>query len=396
MTFEIRNNIFWTGKIHWELKKFHGEELSTANGSSYNAYLIKGEKNVLIDTVYTPFAEEFIQNLKKEIDLEKLDYIVINHAEPDHSGALPLLMTYAPNAKIYASANGVKSIKGYYHQDWDITPVKTGDKLDLGGRELVFIDNSMIHWPDSMMCYMPSEEILFSNDAFGQHFASIKMYNSNCDKYILIDEAIKYYANIVAPFSKKVAKKIEEIKKMNINISMICPSHGIIWDEEPMQIVDLYEKWANNYAENSVAVIYDSMYGSTRKMAEAIADGIRLAAPEIAVKIMNTSHDEKSDIIAEVFRAKALIAGSSALNNGILTSVSGILDELAGFALQDKKAAAFGSYGWSPANIKTITNKLTEAGFEIIADGIKAQWNPTSEVLDNCREFGKAIAEKLK
>lgn len=395
MALHIKNNIFWVGKIDYELRNFHGEELTTHNGSSYNAYLIKDEKNVLIDSVYYPFAEEFISELEKEIALDKIDYIVVNHAEPDHSGALPMLMERIPNAKIYCSSNGVKSIKGYYHKDWNFNIVKTGDRLPLGSRDLVFIDNTMIHWPDSMMCYLEKDNVLFSNDAFGQHFASDKMFNSKCDQYTLFTEAIKYYANIVAPFSKKVAKKIEEVKALNLPIDYILPSHGIMWDNNPNQIIELYEKWANDYSEDQVTIFYDSMYGSTRKMAEAIAKGISLVKKDTEIKIHNASKSEKSDIIADVFKSKALIAGSSTVNNGILTSVAGILDELIGFALPGKKAAAFGSYGWSPLGTKIINNKLTEAGFEIITEPQKAQWNPDTNAIEACVEYGKKIAEVI-
>jgi anaerobic nitric oxide reductase flavorubredoxin len=395
MAFHIKNDVYWVGKVDYELRSFHGEELTTNNGSSYNAYLIKDEKNVLIDSVYYPFAEEYLNELEKEIDLSKIDYIVVNHAEPDHSGALPMLMNRIPNAEIYCSANGVKSIKGYYHKDWKFNVVKTGDRLSLGSRDLVFIENSMIHWPDSMMCYLEKDNILFSNDAFGQHFASDKMFNSLCDQCTLFNEAVKYYANIVAPFSKKVTKKIEELRAMNLPIDYILPAHGIMWDKNPTQIVDLYHKWANNYVENLVTVFYDSMYSSTRKMAEAIAKGINTVNNKIEVKIHNASKSDKSDIISDIFKSKAIVAGSSTVNNGILTSVAGILDELIGFALTGKKAAAFGSYGWSPLGTKIINNKLAEAGFEIISEPIKVQWNPDSPALESCLEYGKKIAEAI-
>lgn len=395
MSFEIKNNVYWVGKIDWELRKFHGEELSTEHGSSYNAYLIKDEKNVLIDTVYTPFAEEFIDELEKVIELSAIDYIIINHAEPDHSGALPMLMNRIPNAKIICSSNGLKSIKGYYHKDWDMTAMKTGDRLNIGSRELVFVENQMIHWPDSMMCYLTKDNILFSNDAFGQHYANAKMYNSQCDKCVLDFESLKYYANIVAPFSKKVAKKLEDVKAMNLDIDYICPSHGIIWDENPAQIIELYEKWADAYSEDKTVIFYDSMYHSTRKMAEAIAEGISQIRPQMEVRLYNSGKSDKSDIVTEIFSSKLILAGSSTVNNGILTSVAAILDEVSGFGLIGKKASAFGSYGWSPLGIKIINNKLAEAGFEVIGEGMKVMWNPDKEALDNCRAYGRKLAEML-
>lgn len=395
MSFEIKNNVFWVGKIDWDLRKFHGEELSTNNGSSYNSYLIKDEKNVLIDTVYTPFAEEYIDNLKKLIPLESIDYIIINHAEPDHSGALPYLMQQIPNAQIICSNMGLKSIKGYYHKDWNMTAVKTGDKLNIGSRELIFIENQMIHWPDSMMCYLTGDNILFSNDAFGQHYAHKNMYNSKVDDCVLKFESIKYYANIVAPFSKKVIKKLEDINAMNLQIDYICPSHGIIWDENPQQIIDLYDKWSNSYSENQVLIIYDTMYHSTRKMAEAIACGIDGNLDNFSIKLLNTGTSDKSDIITEIFRSKMVIAGSPTINNGISTSLAGILDEITGFALTGKKGAAFGSYGWSPLGVKIIINKMKEAGIDVIGDGIKVNWSPDEAALESCKEFGKKLAQEL-
>ncbi len=395
MSLHIKNNVYWVGKIDFELRNFHGEELTTHNGSTYNSYLIKDEKNVLIDSVYYPFAEEYINELEKEIDLNKIDYIVINHAEPDHSGALPMLMERIPNAQIYCSSNGVKSIKGYYHKDWNFNVMKTGDRLSLGSRDLIFIENSMIHWPDSMMCYLEKDNILFSNDAFGQHFASDKMFNSNCDKCTLYSEAIKYYANIVSPFSKKVVKKLEELRALNLPIDYILPSHGIMWDENPRQILELYEKWADNYSENQVTIFYDSMYSSTRKMAEAIAKGIAIVNNKVEIKIHNASKSDKSDIITDIFKSKIVLAGSSTVNNGILTSVAGILDELVGFALPGKKAAAFGSYGWSPLGTKIINTKLTEAGMEILSEPMKVQWNPDNAALESCTDYGKKIAEAI-
>lgn len=396
MSFEIKNNVKWVGKIDWDLRKFHGEELSTQHGSSYNSYLIKDEKNVLIDTVYTPFAEEFIQNLKKEIDLDKIDYIVINHAEPDHSGALPLLMQYAKNAKIICSNQGQKSIKGYYHQDWELNVMKSGDKLNIGSRELIFLENNLIHWPDSMMCYLTQDNILFSNDTFGQHFAHKHLLNSKTDSCVLNFEALKYYANILAPYTKRISKKVEELKNMNWQIDLICPSHGIMWDENPQQIIDLYEKWSNNYSENQITIVYDTMYQSTRKMAEAIATGINEANQNIEIMLLNAGTSDKSDIITEIFKSKVILVGSPTVNSGISTSLAGILDEISTFGFADKKGAAFGSYGWSPLGHKVLSNKLKEAGIEEIAEPLKVNWNPDLEALNISKEWGRTITLSLE
>ena len=218
MSFNLKENITWVGKIDWELKKFHGEEYSTHKGSTYNSYLIRDEKTVLIDTVWYPFAKEFVENLKKEIDLKDIDFIVANHAEIDHSGALPELMRHIPDTPIYCTKNAVKSLKGHYHQDWNFKTIKTGDKLNIGSKELIFIEAPMLHWPDSMFCYLTKDNILFSNDAFGQHYASELMYNDLVNQAELFQECIKYYANILTPFSRLVKNKIDQFVNLNLPI----------------------------------------------------------------------------------------------------------------------------------------------------------------------------------
>jgi len=286
MPFKISYTVTWVGKIDWELRTFHGEEYSTHKGSSYNSYLIKDEKTVLIDTVWQPFAKEFITNLKKEIDLNKIDYIIMNHSESDHSGALVDLMKEIPNTPIYCTKSGVKIIKGHYHKDWNFVEVKTGDTLDIGKNKLTFVEAKMLHWPDTMFTYLSGENILFSNDAFGQHYASELMYNDKVDQAELFQEAIKYYANILTPFSKFVVKKIEEVLSFNLPVNMICPSHGIIWRDNPLQIVNKYMEWAKDYQENQITIIYDSMWNATRRMAECIAEGITSNNKDVTVKLL--------------------------------------------------------------------------------------------------------------
>lgn len=389
--FKISDTVNWVGKIDWELKKFHGDEYSTHKGSSYNSYLIRDEKTVLIDTVWKPFSKEFVANLKKEIDLNKIDYIIANHSEIDHSGALADLMEEIPNTPIYCTKNGAKIIKGHHHKDWNFVEVKTGDTLDIGKNKLVFVEARMLHWPDSMMTYMSGENILFSNDAFGQHYASELMYNDKVDNDELYDEAIKYYANILTPFSKFVVSKIEEVVALNIPIDMICPSHGIIWRDNPLQIITKYMEWAKSYQENQVTIVYDTMWNGTRRMAEAIAEGIRSKDNEIDVKLFNCAKRDKNDIITEVFKSKMILVGSSTINNGILTAAAGILEMIKGLKFTNKKAAAFGSYGWSGESIKIITEQLKEAKFDVVNDGIKELWNPDEEALERCREFGRNL-----
>ena len=348
------------------VKKFHGDEYTTNKGSSYNSYLIKDEKTVLIDTVWLPHDKEFVENLKKEIDLNKIDYIVVNHGEVDHSGALVELMKQIPNTPIYCTANAIKSLKGQYHMDWNFVAVKTKDTLNIGKHTLTFIEAPMLHWPDTMFTYLDKENILFSNDGFGQHYATESLYAHKVDKAQLYEEALKYYANILAPFSMFVTKKINEILGFNLPIDMICPSHGVIWKENPTQIVEKYLEWAGSYQENQITIIYDTMWNNTKKMAEAIAKGIYNKDKEVTIKLMNSAKEDKTDILTQVFKSKIVLVGSSTVNNGYLFSIAGILEMIKGMKLKNKKATAFGSYGWSGEAVKLILEELKEAGFETI------------------------------
>ena len=395
MSIRIKNNIHWVGKIDWELRKFHGDEYSTHRGSTYNSYLVKEEKVALIDTVWRPFSKEFVENLAREIDLNTIDFVIANHAESDHSGALPELMRHIPETPIYCTKNCVKSLKGHYHQDWNFEVVKTGDRLSLGDKELIFVEAPMLHWPDSMFCYLTEDNILFSNDAFGQHYASEYMFNDLVDQSELFGECIKYYANILTPFSPMVIKKIKEILGFNLPLDMICTSHGIIWREKPEQIVEQYLKWADNYQENQITIVYDTMWNGTRIMAEKIANGIREGDKAVNVKLFNLAKSDKNDVITEVFKSKAILVGSPTINRGILVSVAGILEEMKGLKFKNKKAAAFGCYGWSGESTKLISETLKASGFEVVDDGIKALWNPDDENTTKCFEYGKQLAGKV-
>lgn len=395
MKHKITDKVSWVGKIDWDLKQFHGNEYSTHRGSSYNSYLIKDKKNVLIDTVWLPYAKEFVENLKKEIDLKDIDYIVINHAEIDHSGALLELMREIPDTPIYCTNNGIKSIKGHYHKEWNFVPVKTGDTLDIGESKLTFVEARMLHWPDTMFTYMSGDNILFSNDAFGQHYASEEMYNDCVDQCELFQEAIKYYANILTPFSKLVKNKIEEVLSFNLPVNLICTSHGIIWRDNPTQIIKKYLEWADNYQENQITLLYDSMWEGTRRMAEAIGEGIRKADKDVLIKIYNVSKTDKNDIITEVFKSKAIMVGSPTIDKTIMFSAAGLLEMIKGLEFKNKKAAAFGSYGWSGECTKVITAKLKEAGMDVIDDGIKVLWNPDDKAITLCKEYGYNFVQKL-
>lgn len=395
MSRKINDKVTWVGKKDWELKKFHGDEFTTTKGSSYNAYLIKDEKTVLIDTVWLPYDREFVSKLEQEVDLNTIDYIILQHGEVDHSGALIELMERIPNTPIYCTANGIKSIKGQYHKEWNFIPVKTGDTLNIGENTLTFIEAPMLHWPDTMFTYMDKEKILFSNDGFGQHIASEFLYADEVEQDELFEQAITYYANILAPFSMLVKNKMNEILAMNLEINMICPSHGLIWrkKEDISKIIGKYLEWADNYQENQITIIYDTMWNDTRKMAEAIAEGIKNVDNRVTVKLMNTAKDDKTIVLTEVFKSKMILVGSPTVNNGYLHSIAGILEMIKGMKLKKKKASAFGSYGWSGESVKLITEELKKAGFEVINDGIKVMWTPNEENIKQCIEFGENIVK---
>ncbi len=389
----IKNNVYWVGKMDWELESFHGADYSINHGSSQNAYLIEEEKTVLIDTVWRPHSTDFIDNLKSEIDLDKIDFIIANHGEVDHSGSLPALMELIPNTPIYCTANAVKSLVGqYHHPEWNFKVVKSGDSVDIGnGKQLVFVEMRMLHWPDSMATYMTGDNILFSNDAFGQHFAVEELFNDKADQCVLWEEAIKYYANILNPFSPLVKKKVEEVLAMNLPIDIIATSHGTIWRDNPAQIVEAYYKWSQNYQEDQVTVIYDTMWEGTEKLANRISREVSLMSPDTKVKQYNISKADKNDIMTQVFKSKAIAVGSPTVHQGILSSVSGWVDFLKELKFKGKKAAVFGCYGWSGEGNTVLRKLLTEAGFETVEPEIKCSWNPRPEDLEKAKDIAKAL-----
>lgn len=380
----VKNNVSWIGYIDWELETFHGDEYSIHNGSSQNAYLIEEEKTVLVDTVWTPHRDEFLNNLKSEIDLKKIDFIVMQHGEADHSGSLPRLMEEIPDTPIYCTAQAVKSIEGQYgKKGWNFNVVKTGDSIEIGnGKKLIFIEMKMLHWPDSMATYMTGDNILFSMDAFGQHFAVEEMFNDKADQCLLYKEAIKYFVNILNPFASFIPKKLEEIESFGLPIDIIAPSHGVIWRDNPMQIVEKYSEWADEYQEDQVTVAYDTMWEGTKTLAHAIAKEINKQSPDTVVKVLNVSKVDKNDVMTEIFKSKAIAVGSPTCVNDVLTSVSAFLAFLKQLKFKGKKAAAFGCYGWSGESVKIIKEKLADAGFFVAEAQVRSNWNPEKADFD--------------
>lgn len=372
----VKGNVSWIGYLDWELQHFHGDDYSIINGSSQNAYLIEEEKTVLMDTVWTPHRFDFVENLKKEIDLKKIDFIVANHGECDHSGSLTTILEEIPDVPIYCTENAMKSIEGQYgKRGWNFHVVKTGDSLDIGnGKKLIFLEMRMLHWPDSMATFLTGDNILFSMDAFGQHYAVEELFNDKANQCVLMKEAMKYYANIIAPFAPILRKKLEEITSLNLPIEMIAPSHGAIWRENPMQIVEKYAEWAQDYQEDQVTIAFDTMWEGTTKIAYSIAEEIHRQSPDTVVKVFNISKSDKNEVMTEVFKSKALAVGSPTVANSILSPVAGWLEFLKQLKFKKKKAAAFGCYGWSGESVKVLQESLKGAGFSVIPENIRAEW----------------------
>lgn len=389
----ITDRVTWIGKVDWELRKFHGDEFSTHHGSSYNSYLVRDKKTALIDTVWLPYDKEFVASLKDEIDLNQIDYIIINHGEVDHSGALPYLMEKIPNTPIYCTANAVKSLVGqYHHPEWNFKVVKTGDSVDIGnGKSLVFVEMRMLHWPDSMATYMSGDNILFSNDAFGQHYGVEELFNDKADQCTLYEEAIKYYANILAPFSPLVKAKLKEIIGLNLPIDIIATSHGVIWRDNPMQIVEKYSAWCDDYQEDQITIVYDTMWDGTKALAHRLASEVQEQSPDTVVKVFNISQTDKNDIMTQVFRSKAIAVGSPTVGKSILSSVAGWMHFLFELQFKKKRGAVFGCYGWSGEGNAELRELLKKAGFSVVDPEVKSLWNPTEEQFAGLKEIATAL-----
>ncbi len=394
MVTELAKGVYWVGVVDWGLRHFHGYELSTHRGSTYNTHLIIDEKVVLVDTVWGPFQDQLIENIRQIIDPAKIDIVVANHGETDHSGGLPLVMRYAPEATVVVSGLGEESVEGHYHQPWKFKRVKTGEKIKIGQNELIFVEAPMLHWPDSMFTYLTGKNILMPNDAFGQHYATPFRFNDQVDQEELYEEALKYYANILTPFSNLVLKKIEEVLALNLPVEMIAPSHGVIWRKDPLQIVKKYQEWARQIPAKSAVILYDTMWEGTRKMAEAIGHG--LATAGVSYKIFYMAVSDRNDVITEIFKAKAIIVGSPTLNQGLLPTIMPILEDIKGLKFQNKIGAAFGTYGWSGESVKLIEEHFQQCKIPVVAPGVKAKWQPKAADLEACVKLGQTVAEAIK
>lgn len=389
----VSENVYWVGAVDWNIRWFHGYTYYTRRGTTYNAYLIRDEKVALVDTVYIPFAGELLDSIRKVVSLSDLDYLVINHIELDHAGSLAEVLKAAPQARVYCSPKAAEGLRKYFPECRELNLVKTGDSLSLGRYSLRFIEAPMLHWPDSMFTYLEEQEMLLPNDAFGQHLASTARFDDQVDGAILMDEAARYYANILWPFSSLVLKKMAELEQMAIPVKIIAPSHGVIWRGNPGAILDAYRRWASGEAGPLAVVAYDSMWGSTEKMAHAILEGLVAGGAE--AKLFKIPLSDRNDIIKELLDARVLLVGSSTVNNGYLPTVAALLDDLVGLRPVNKIGVAFGSYGWGGGAVKRIEEKLREARFEVAEPGLGIKGAPAEGEIEACLALGKRVAERI-
>jgi len=391
---KLLENIYWVGAVDWNIRNFHGFTYSTHRGTTYNAYLIIDKKVTLVDTVHNPFKEEMMESIREVIDPSKIHYVVANHVETDHSGSIAEILKHAPNATIVGTAKCKEGLQKHYFGNWHFQVVKTGDKIRLGNRTLSFIEAPMLHWPDSMFSYIEEDALLMPNDAFGQHLASSKRFDDEVDETITMEEAAKYYANILWPFSLLVIRKIEQLQNLGLKINIIAPSHGIIWRGDPVKILKAYLSWAKGEAKKKILIVYDTMWQSTEKMAKAMLDGI--SSEGIPVLLFRLPFSDLGDIIAELLEAKGILVGSSTINGETLPTLAPFLGEIQGLRPRKKIAATFGSYGWGGGATKTIEETLKKAGLELAAPAITVKWVPDKDELRKCYKYGKEFAKKIK
>lgn len=388
---EIAKGIYDVGVLDWNIRDFHG--YSTHAGTSYNAFLVIDEQTVLLDTVKEPFCDQLLDNISKIIDPKQIDMVISNHTEMDHSGSLPRVMHRIGEDKpLYCSVMGAKNLGKHFGQKWDLRPLKSGQELSIGKRTFAFLETRMVHWPDSMFTYLKEDKILFSSDGFGQHIASFDKFDDTVSEAVMY-QAKKYFANILMLYGPRILKLIEQVQSLGLEIDMICPDHGIIWRKDPGKIIDAYVQWSQQIARKKAIVVYDTMWNSTKKMAEAIAGGI--ANQGVAVTPIHIRSSHRSDIMTEVLDAKAVVVGSPTLNNQMFPTVADFLTYMKGLKPANKIGGVFGSYGWSGESVKMVRAELEAMKFDIVGPGVKIQYVPDGDGLSACYNYGQEIAKAV-
>jgi len=389
--YPISKHVYWVGAIDWGLREFHG--YSTSRGSTYNAYLVIDDKVTLIDTVKKSFEHELMARISSVIDPGKIDYIISNHSEMDHSGSLPSVIRKTRPEKVFASKMGVKALGAHFGSMDVVEAVENGASLSLGSKKLHFLETRMLHWPDSMVSYLEGERLLFSQDAFGMHLATPRLFVDDNNWDVVRFESAKYYANILLPYSQIIPKALEKLQATGWDIGIIASDHGPFWRDDISTIIDLYTQWSIQEPTNKAVIVYDTMWRSTELMAHAIADGI--ADGGAVPVVLPLSSVSRSDVATEILEAGALLVGSPTINNNIFPSLADTLTYLRGLKPKNLIGAAFGSYGWSGEAQNQLEDYLREMNIEIVSDPLKVNYVPTSENLTECRNLGLSIAEKL-
>jgi len=388
---KVTDSVYWVGAIDWTIRDFHG--YTTPHGSTYNAYLVMADDITLIDTVKAPFKNEMLSRIKSVVDPSNIKYIISNHSEMDHSGCLSEMIDLIKPQTVFASAVGVKTLKELFHDEHEIIEVEDGETLNLGNMELTFMETRMIHWPDSMFTYLDKDELLFSQDAFGMHLATLERFADEIPAATLEYEGATYYANIILPYSQIVLKALDKVVASGLKIKIIAPDHGPIWRKDLGLIIELYKKWASQKPTAKAVVVYGTMWHSTEKMARAISEA--LAQSGVKVKLLSMNETHRSEVVYEVLEAGALIVGSPTLNNNILPQMADVMTYLKGLKPVNLIGAAFGSYGWSGESVKHLEAMLKEMKVEIAAEAVSVKNVPDSGVLEKCHELGKTIAAEL-
>jgi flavorubredoxin len=389
---EIKDKIYWVGAIDWNIRDFHG--YSTYKGTTYNAFLVKDEKIALFDTVKKSHLNELVHHIKKLVDPTDIDYLIVNHVEMDHSGSLPEIVDLVKPEKIFCSKMGLKAINEHFHpEDWPLEAVDNGQIISLGSKTVQFLETRMLHWPDSMFSYFPEDKLLISSDAFGQHLASSERFDDQVDFSELMEQTSKYYANILTLYSPLIRKLLAKVQELGLEIDMIAPDHGVIWRSHIGDVLKAYGDWSQNKGKRKALVIYDTMWASTEKMAKAVTAGINMTGA--SVKLINLAHSHRSDVMADVLNAKAVILGCATLNNGMLPRMAGFLMYMRGLKPTNKIGAAFGSFGWSGEAVKLMNRAMEDMKFDIIEPGMRVKYVPGHTDLSECVEMGKRIGQAV-
>lgn len=394
---QIKPDIYWVGAIDWAVRDFHG--YVTPNGTTYNNYLIMDKEITLLDTVKHDFSDVTIDNIREVTEPSKIRNIIINHIENDHATSLDKIMSLTPKATVYLTEKGRKGLERFFDvSSWDIKIVRTGDILNIGNRNLMFLETPMIHWPDSMMTYIKEDKVLISQDGFGQHYASVSRFDdefNECASAEVLDEAaIDYYANILMPFGNLIKTKIAEMQKLGLEIDMIAPDHGIIWRKEPGKIMNMYMDMASGAADLRVAIIYDTMWNSTEMMTLPIMCGIKDEG--VDCRIIKLRATPMSIAIKEFWKARGTLIGTPTLNNKMYPTVAEFLHHLAGLRPKNRIAGAFGSYGWGGGAVKEAYEAVKTMQLEIVEPGMEVLYRPSPGDKKSCYEFGRGFAKKVK